>query len=48
MPCNKIEAHKTFSAMQWTTKIASCFVRADVRYFDASQEDEAGRWISET
>jgi hypothetical protein len=32
---------------QWMTKIASWFVRADVRYFDASQEDQAERWIRE-
>lgn len=31
----------------WMTKIASWFVQADVRYFDASQEDQAERWVHE-
>ncbi|SRR6266566_5121656 len=31
----------------WMTKIASWFVQADVRYFDASQEDQAERWVRE-
>jgi hypothetical protein len=31
----------------WMTKITSWFVHADVRYFDASQEDQAERWVRE-
>jgi hypothetical protein len=31
----------------WMTKIGSWFVDAEVRYFDASQEGEAKRWIRE-
>ena len=31
----------------WMTRIASWFVDADVRYFDASQESEAERWVRE-
>jgi hypothetical protein len=29
------------------TKIGSWFVDADVRYFDASRENEAERWVRE-
>ncbi len=32
---------------QWMTKIASWFVEADVRYFDASQEGQAEHWVRE-
>lgn len=31
----------------WMTRIASWFIDADVRYFDASQESEAERWVRE-
>ena len=32
----------------WMTTIGSWFVEANVRYFDASQESEAERWVRES
>ena len=32
---------------QWMTRVGSWFVDANVRYFDASQENEAELWVRE-